>query len=252
MLAVCARGEVSMASARQSSEKTLVLIPFYQETFEQNFLLKAAGTGLAQGKGGLGFYQSQTATEIEGKQRRGTFFLKLAGQPWENLQYYGAVGIGNSSVDIPSATVTSTLHGDYPGMTYLAGIRSNIFPETEVTPAVSLDMGFSWSRFYFNSMDQHSAGTRDADIRFDTYEYHLGFSASRRFGDWEPYGGVKLIRRQARLKDLSSGEKVGGARDYASPFAGIKLPLSKREYFVAEMTFLDGFRFAAGLEIKLK
>lgn len=243
----CADAEVMMATARQNSEKSLILTPFYQETFEQKFLLEVLGSGAAKWTGGT--YSSQSEYKLKGKQRRGTFFVKLTGQPWENLQYYGAVGVGSSSIEIPSATVTNTFRGDEPGMTYLVGLRSNIFPETEVTPAVTVDLGFGWSRFYFDRMSQ---GTGIANIRLDTYEYHLGFSISRKFGDYQPYGGVNLVRRHARLKDISSGERAGGIEDYVSPFIGVKLPIFSRESFVAEMTFVDGVRLGVGLEMKLK
>lgn len=245
-----------MATARQSSEKSLVLTAFYQETFEQKFLLEVIGSGFAAWKkpdGSVEYYSSQSEHTIKGKQRRGTFFVKLTGQPWENLQYYGAAGVGRSSVEIPSATVTNTFRGDDPGMTYLVGLRSNIFPETEVTPAVTVDLGFGWSRFYFDRMSQLPwLGTTPARVRMDTYEYHLGFSVSRKFGDCQPYGGVNIVRRHTKLKDIPSGERAGGIEDYASPFIGVKVPVFSRESFVAEMTFVDGVRLGIGLEMKLK
>ncbi|MFH1619942.1 MAG: hypothetical protein ABIG11_08570 [bacterium] len=250
-LPACAKAELLMYTARQSSEKSLALTSFYQETVDQKFLFRVSGPGIAQGKGGL-VYASDGETDVKGEQRRGTFFVKLTGQPFENLQYYGAAGIGSSSVKIPSATVTNAFYGDNPGMTWQAGVRACIFPETELTPALSADLGFGWSRFHFNRMAQNSAGSSGVNVRFDTLEYHLAFQAGRRFGKWESYAGVNMVRRQAVLKDLDAGERAGGINDYVAIFAGTKLPLFSRESLVAEMSFVDGFRFGLGLEIKLR
>ena len=155
-------------------------------------------------------------------------------------------------MNIPSAAVTSTFYGDAPGITYVAGIRSNIFPETDVTPSITLDMGLGWTRVNFNRVDQHAAGSRAADLRLDVYEYHIGFSAGRRFGKTEPYAGVEIIRRQVKFKDLSTGSRAGGKLDEPSAFIGMKIPVFERESLIAEAAFSGGIRIGIGLSVRLK
>ena len=202
--------------------------------------------------------------------------VKVIYQPWDSVQYYAAFGMGDYSLSVPSVTLTNRLTGDKPGAIMTAGLKVVLYPDTMVTPAIAADLNLSRSRYWFNRV--FPGGTPGAnnniDQRLDLMQYQVAVEASHVFTlqdadeksdekaglvalrsqgfKLEPYGGVKWLRIQSDLKDLVNGTHTGGQQDTVTPFLGLRIPLAKNEGVFAEAQFVDGYAYAAGLELRFR
>lgn len=259
-----AGAQVLGTSARQLPKGSLKLLTYYQGTQDQTLNFTLAGTGGCATRNGLGFSCNQTGdVELEGNGGMGV--LKLVYQPWESFQYYATFGVGEYSVTVPSTTARGTLSGSNPGISYGAGLKAVIWPDTEVTPGIAIDASLTQSRYTFN---RNFPGTQTLADRInqslELWQYQVAFSASKLFtvveGEkierfksgikLEPYGGLKWTRIQAKLKDKQDGSTAGGKQDTISPFLGLRIPVYQNEGFFAEASFVNGYQYGAGLEIR--
>lgn len=258
-----AGAEVLGTSARQLPAGTWKWLVYYQGTEDQalNFSVRGGGNGnctAAPPSGAVGFPCNQAVkAEVVGSGRSAV--LKTIIQPWESLQYYASVGVGDYDIRIPSNTLTNLVTGDTPGYAFTAGLRWVVVPDTLVTPAVALDAGVTKSRYYFNR--RFPGGTPGANNnisqRLDLLESQVAVMASHLFTitdalKLEPYGGVKWSHTWADLKDLTDGGHAAGGKNSARPFLGLRVPVFEREGLFAEASFVDGTQFGAGLEIRFK
>lgn len=261
-------------TARQLPKGSLKLLAYYQGVQDQTLNFNIISSQGCATPNGVAFNCGQGGDfEIEGQ--GGAGMLKLVYQPHENLQYYGAVGAGNYSLSVPSATISNVVTGDRPGFLYQAGVKAVLLPDTEVSPAVALDLSVARAQYTFNR--RHPGGTPgadnrinqrlhlttyqvavqashvfnliDADEKVDAKEFSTPFRKGAGF-KLEPYGGVKWYRTIADLKDMADGSHAGGKKDTATPFLGLRLPLFQSEGLFAEASFIDGYQYAAGLEVR--
>jgi hypothetical protein len=261
-------------TARQSPKGSLKILAYYQGVQEQelNFNISAPAICTSQA-GGVSFACGQGG-DVEVKGRGGAGMLKLAYQHTESLQYYAAFGVGDYSLSVPSATITNDLTGDNPGTVMTVGAKVLILPDTVVSPALALDASISRSRYRFNRRFPGGIPGADNNInqRLDLMQYQAAVEASHVFTlidavdkadekaglasmreagiKLEPYGGVKWSRIQADLKDLVDGGHAGGQGDTVTPFVGLRLPVGQSNGLFAEASFLGGYQYAAGLEIR--
>lgn len=244
------------------------MLAFFQGTREQavDFRITGEGTCTSAAPSNISF-PCGNGGDVEAEGEGGMGVVKLVYQPWESFQYYAAFGVGDYTLRVPSATVTNVLTGDTPGQMYMTGLRAVLLPDTEVTPAIAVDAGLSWTRHTFNRRAPDLSG-REPKINqaLDMTQYQFAAMASKLFRvterekllmfedgvKLEPYGGVKWSRLQAKLKDLQTGGTAGGRHDAARPFIGLRVPVYKNEGFFAEATFVDGYQYAAGLEIRFR
>ncbi|MBI5881733.1 MAG: autotransporter outer membrane beta-barrel domain-containing protein [Elusimicrobia bacterium] len=206
--------------------------------------------------------------DVEGNGAYGT--VKVVYQPWETMQYYAAVGVGEYALKVPSTTVTNRLNGDTPGVSYTLGAKAVIFPDSVGMPALAVDASASWARQDLNR--QSPGGTPNVsgniDQRLDLLTYQVSVEASHLFTvvekdkldlvalkggvRFEPYGGVRWSRTVADLKDLVDGGHAGGSQDVVTPFLGLRVPLFEHEAVFAESSFVGGFHHAFGLEVRFE
>lgn len=267
LLASPARAQILGTSARQMAPGSLKLLAYYQGTQDQDLTFSLAGRGSCASANGVSFSCSQTG-DVEAEGSGGAGFVKLIYQPWDSFQYYGAIGVGEYSMRVPSATVVNTLSGDDPGMTYTAGMKVSVWPDTEFGPGIALDGSVSRSRYKFNRRFPGGTPGQNNNINqaLDLWQYQFAVEASHVFTivekdklvtmksgvKLEPYGGVKWTRTHAKLKDLQDGSSAGGKQDTISPFLGLKVPVFEHEGFFAEASFVNGYQYAAGLEVRFK
>lgn len=240
---------------------------YYQGTQEQTVSFSVTGDQGCASPNAVSFSCGQGG-DVEAEGNGGAGMIKLLYQPWESLQYYAGFGVGDYSLRVPSATVVNTLSGDSPGLTYTAGIRAVIVPDTDFNPAVAVDLSLTHSRYKLNR--RFPGGTPGQNNRInqalDFLQYQVAVTASHLFTivekerltaaplkngfKIEPYGGVKWTRLEATLKDLTDGSEAAGRQDTASPFLGVRLPIYENEGLFAEASFINGYQYAAGLEIR--
>ena len=63
---------------------------------------------------------------------------------------------------------------------------------------------------------------------------------------------MKWTRVQADLKDLGDGSHAGGQTDMVTPFLGFAVPVEEHEAFFAEASFVGGYHYGGGLELRFK
>jgi hypothetical protein len=259
-----AGAQLLATTARQSSSGSLKFLGYYQGVQDQtlNFSINDSGTCSTQNN--LSF-SCGSSGNIAAKGSGGAGMLKVVWQPWERFQYYAMFGAGDYSMSAPSATVTNVYTGDNSGRIYGAGLKASIVPDTIVaadgfpTPAIALDLSATRSQYNFNRRNPSGASTVSTNItqRLELMTYQFAVEASHLFTvdqnfKFEPYGGVKWTRVQADLKDLGDGSHAGGQQDTASPFLGLRVPVEDHEAFFAEASFVDGYHYGAGLELRFK
>lgn len=258
-LAEAAGAQVLGTSARQLPKGSLKILAYYQGTQAQELTFSVRGTGgcaAAPPSGSVSFGCDQ-AGDVDAEASGGMGVVKAIYQPWESLQYYASVGIGDYSLRVPSSTITNTLTGDNPGASFTFGAKAVIYPDTIVTPAIALDASITNSYYTFNRRFPGGTPGQSNMInqRLNLWQYQFAVESSHLFSfekSWkvEPYGGVKWIRIQSDLLDLQSGSHAGGQTDVVSPFLGVRLPAYEHEAFFAEASFVGGFQYGAGLEVR--
>lgn len=262
---VSAQAQLLGTTARQLPKGSLKLLTYYQGVQDQSLKFNVIGA-----RGGQG-----DDVDVTGK--GGAAMLKLVYQPWESLQYYAAYGVGDYSLSVPSVTAPNSLQGDQPGHAVTVGAKAVLYPDTQFTPAFAIDVSLSRSRYYFNRRFPGGTPGISGNInqRLDLMQYQVALQASKIFTikdaddkadekegpavllrhsgfKIEPYGGVKWARVQADLKDMIDGDHSGGGQDSVSPFLGVRIPFYQNEGLFAEASFVDGYQYGAGLEIRFK
>lgn len=252
-----ARAEVLASSARQLPAGSLKLLTYYQGVQGQTVRFDVSG-GACTTKNGVGFACDQ-AGQLDAEGSGGMGVVKLIYQPWDYLQYYGSIGVGDYTLSVPSSTVTTALTGDSLGLAGTIGVRATIYPDTIVTPALALDASLTGSRYDFNRRDPSGAPGLSDQINetLTLWQYQLAVETSHLFSvenlKVEPYGGMKWIRTRSDLHDRQDGTHAGGQLDTVTPFLGLKVPATDHEAFFAEASqFLDGYQYAGGLEVRFK
>lgn len=258
LLAPRAGAQLLATSARQQSGGSLRFLAHYQGVSGQTLNFSVNDSGSCSSQNGVSFPCGQAGDyEAEGSGSGG--IVRLIWQPGERFQYYATYGVGDYSLKVPSATVTNVLTGDRLGQTFGAGLKASIVPDTVVTPAIALDVSAARSQYDFNR--RFPGGTPGANNnisqRLTLMTYQVAVESSHLFtisDSWklEPYGGLKWVRVQADLKDLTDGSHAGGKQDTATPFLGLRVPAGEKEAFFAEASFVGGLQYGAGLEIRFK
>ena len=241
-----------MAPARQAGEGSVRLTAFVAGVSDEGLLFHANGTGSASTSTTGTLFSSQSGSDVDAQGGGSQLFFKLSAQPFEGFEYSLIGGLGHYGVKVPSASATSDLTGDRVGTTVGAGIRWTMVPDTLVTPAAALDVSALHSQFSLTRLDVPGAGGQNVDERLTLDRLQAALVLSKRWGSWEPYGGVKWLRTFAKLKDLSTSETAGGTKDATIPFLGARFKAFERESLVAEAAFTNGFQVGGGVEIKFK
>lgn len=251
-------------TARQASSGSLKFLAYYQGAQDQTLRFTVNDSGTCSASNGVAFSCGQ-AGDIDAKGSGGAAAMKILWQPWERFQYYGMFSAGDYSVRVPSATITNLLTGDTRGLTYGVGIKASVVPDTIVavdglpTPAIALDLSIARSLYDFNrrSPGGTPGASNSINQRLELMTYQFAVESSHMFVvdehvKLEPYGGMKWTRVQTDLKDLVDGSHAGGQKDSVSPFFGFRVATGEHEALFAEASFVDGYHYGAGLELRFK
>jgi hypothetical protein len=253
-----AGAQLLATTARQASSGSLKFLGYYQGVQNQTLNFNTNDSGTCTAPGGASFACGQSGT-VSAKGTGGAGMMKIVWQPWERFQYYAMYGVGDYSVSVPSTTVTNVLTGDSHGQIYGAGLKASIVPDTLVTPAIALDLSIAQSLYNFNR--RFPGGTpgvsNNISQRLTLMTYQFAVESSHLFvldAQWklEPYGGIKWTRVQTDLKDLGDGSHAGVQTDTLTPFLGLRVPVEEHEAFFAEASFVDGYHYGGGLELRFK
>jgi hypothetical protein len=256
-MATSAGAQLLGTTAHQESSGSLKILGYYQGVQNQTVNFTTNDSGTCTAPGGASFACGQSGT-IAAKGSGGAGMLKIVYQPFDRFQYYAVYGVGQYSMSVPSTTVTNVLTSDNYGQIYGGGLKASIVPDTIVSPAISLEAALTQSVYNFNrSYPGVPPGGPNINERLTLMTYQFAVEASHLFTideNWklEPYGGVKWYRVQADLKDLGDGSHAGGQTDTVTPFLGLRIPVEGHEAFFAEASFVDGYHYGGGLELRFK
>ncbi len=283
LLAVSAGAQQTLgATARQLPQGSLKFMAYYQGEQAQTLNFNIANSGNCTSSNGVGFGCGQSG-DTEAKGSGGQMMFKMLYQPWESFQYYVVGGLGDYQLNLASNTLTNQLTGDTPGWTFGGGLRAVILPDTDYSPAIAADVSAVRSQYKFNRIYPGGGGpTQNTSINenLGMTQYQVAVVASHLFTivdamdaaeakemenakngfaplrlngvKLEPYGGVKWTRIQTDLHDLQNGSHAGGQKDTISPFAGLRIPAYEHEAFFVEASFVDGYVYSGGMEIRFK
>ncbi len=252
---VCAFASELMGPATQSSEKKVRAEVYYRQIFKQKLNLDVSSTARYRVQQATLTTNSTASLDAEGSGNG--IMSKVSFQPFETpIQYYVMGGAGQYELKLPSGTYSNAHATDNPGYTVGGGIKYTVVPHTIVTPAVSVDLSATHSRYKlsnFKSGDGQTAG--EINQTFTIFEIQGAATVSKKFlfdlGDGkasvDPYLGVKAIRTRTTFDDNSTGGTFSGTRMDVSPFLGLKFKPFPYEGLVFEASFLTEFGFAAGL-----
>lgn len=243
-------------SARQSPSGSLKLLAYYQGVSEQAVDFNVAGSGSCTSASGAVSFACGQSGNVEAKGDGSAGMLKLALQLGDYVQPYAIFGSGSYELSVPSTTLVNELTGQ-SGLLYGGGVKVSVVPETLVDTAIALDLGYARSSYDFTRIAPGGApnsGPLDQTLTLDTFQ--LAVEASRSFAlkggsRVEPYGGVKMMRVEADLKDHPSGGHAGGKTDTASPFLGLRWAGERLAGFV-ESSFVGGYHHGAGVECRFR
>ncbi|HVC08625.1 MAG TPA: hypothetical protein VNH15_01640 [Elusimicrobiota bacterium] len=247
--------QISAQTARQGTPGGWQVSAYYQGVSDQdlNFNL-SGGSAACSSKNGIAFAcgQSAGALSVHGSGDAG--LIRAVYQPWDGFQYSAAVGAGYYSLSVPSASATQNYAGSGAGPIFSLGVQDVIFPDTIVTPAVAVNIGFSGAMYPLDRMNDSAGNVSAVNDTLTLLEYQLGVEASHVFplSGWrvEPYGGVKWYRVDADLKDATLGSHSGGFRDTLAPVVGLRIPTSDHEGLFAEAAYVGGFQYGGGLSLR--
>lgn len=236
-------------SARQNASGSLKFLTYYQGASEQAVDFTVAGAGSCTSVNGAVSFACGQSGDVDARGSGHAAVLKLAVQLGDYVQPYATFGSGSYELSVPSTTLTNKLTGN-SGLLYGGGVKFSVVPETLVDTAIALDLGYTRSVYDFSRIAP-TAGPIEQRLTLDAFQ--LAVEASRQFAlkraKLEPYGGVKMMRVQADLKDLPSGGHAGGKTDTASPFLGLRVAGERVASFV-ESSFVGGYHYGAGVEIR--
>jgi hypothetical protein len=160
-----------------------------------------------------------------------------------------SAGIGNYILDIPSDPASNELSGQDRGAVLGIGARKLLFPDTIVSPAVAVDFGISRALYDLDTFRSGNTAPQAVNDELDITEFQADVVVSKRIGKFEPYGGLKVFRKNAVLSDKTGFSNVSGTEDGAGLFFGARLNYYEHEALVIEGSCMGETSFNAGINI---
>ncbi len=246
-----------MAPATQLGEKRAHIEVYYKHTARQDLRLDISRGGSVAVNGSTIATTSTSEAEIEGG--GDAVMSRITFQPFDGgLRYYVVGGLGNYHIKVPSGTFSNTFSTDNPGFVVGGGVRYTLVPHTVVSPALSMDLSATHSRYNlsrFNSGDRRVSG--DTGYLMTVFELQGALTLSKKFmfnlGDhrssFDPYLGIKVQRLRTGLDSLSTGEHHSGTHTAYAPFFGFKFKPFPYEGLVVEGSVLNELSASLGLTL---
>ncbi|MFH1282454.1 MAG: hypothetical protein ABII27_02175 [bacterium] len=154
---------------------------------------------------------------------------KVTVKVYENWHVFFKAGTIGSDLEYGSFKYKKD--NEFDGALFGGGVKYNLFPDTVVTPAISIDIGVTHFTTDLKRLESPSfIGEQKINHEIESLEWQGVFYISKKFFALEPYGGVKLIINDLKWKDNNpdATETIDGDNQGVSPFLGVRfnfLPL---------------------------
>lgn len=223
------------------------MVSFYLNRSDENLSLKI--TNREEIRIGGNSYFSDVSNDLEAEGRGEAAIVKVIVNPWSGFYYWLKAGSGSYELEIPSVTVRNRLSGMNHGVIAGMGIRSLLFPETIVTPALALDFGVNYRKYDFNTLQPEGGQKSVIQNTFEITDLQAAVLISRKSKGIEPYGGVKVSRSYVTLSDVPSLGKISGSKDTAGVVIGTHLYPFPHESLFIEGVFSEKTSYSVGWKI---
>lgn len=188
--------------------------------------------------------------DIESPGKGQATVAKYLVNPADGKYFWLKAGTGSYELELPSNTVKNTLSGSEKGVIMGAGVRSRLFPDTVVSPAVSVELGVDYERYNLNRNVQSNSAVSVIDKKLEFVNIQAAVVVSKELKRIVPYGGLKVFRTSVTLTDNNNNGKAKGEKDNAGVFIGAKVSLLKQVGFTVESSFVGETSFAFGFNIR--
>ncbi len=252
---VCAFATELMSPATQLGDKKVRAEVYYRQIFKQKLNIDVGATSRI--RVGASTLTTNSSTELQSEGSGNGIMSKVSFQPFDTpIQYYVLGGAGQFDLKIPSGTYSNTHATDNPGYILGGGIKYTVVPYTIVTPAVSVDVSATHSRYKLSNFKSGDGATVGGISQvFTIFELQGAITVSKKYlfdlGDnkasVDPYLGVKAIRTRTNFDDNSTGDHFSGTRTDVAPFLGLRFQPFPHQGLVLEGSLLSETAFSAGL-----
>lgn len=200
--------------------------------------------------GGSSTIFSSSDADFEMEQKTSDLTLAFNVKPREGLAYSLYVGqVQEFELEFSSASQTNRLESTSDGWRWGLGLSGMLAPISPVSIGVSWSLGYTQTNV---SLDRFQGGpvVYDVDESLRQEEFQGSLQAIKRWKEFEPYVGLKLMRQKTRLQDNVSKSRVSGYNDGVSPFVGMRWAMFDREFLQVEGSFVDEESLTAGLVVQ--
>jgi len=164
--------------------------------------------------------------------------------PWVKI----GTSIGEYKLVIPSYTATNYYSGSKNNLVYGIGIKILLFPDTVVSPALSLEVGCTSFIHEIDKLYQNNSSIGERiSYRLKISEKQGAILVSKRFSNLEPYSGFRIFHKTSQLRDENSAKKVNGEKDGCSLFFGLKMLLYRSVRAIFEIGSVGETILSVGL-----
>jgi hypothetical protein len=195
---------------------------------------------------GSNSFFSNVTSDFSCKGRAMSLLAKVEFNPFDGFYYWLKAGSGSYELEIPSSSVKNKLSGQDYGSIVGFGMRSQLFPDTIVTPGVALEFGGTYSAYDLDIFRSGGDPKQLVSDKLELFEAQGACIISKKLRKFEPYGGLKVFRTYAVLADKANMASVSGGKDSAGLFAGTRIYVHQKESVVLEGNFVGETSFSLG------
>lgn len=235
--------------ARQIALKDCQVALYYSQ-LEQDLNFKVTSVDQIIVPGSAIGYFSKVTNDFKCSGKTERVLLKIITNPTGGFYYWFKAGAGKYELEIPSQTVTNKLSSLDNGYLLGIGLRSQIFPDTIVTPAIAVGLGLNYSLYDLEKFRTENNPGELVDNKLSLTEVQLDLLFSKEFRKFEFFGGAKVLRTYANLTEKQSLSEVSGFKDNIGLFLGSRIKIHSNESLFLEGSFLNEKGFSVGWNVE--
>lgn len=189
------------------------------------------------------------------------YAAKLSVKVWEGWHAYVRAGKFTPEIEkvVSGATTKYENKDDFNGSVFGGGVKWVMFPDTLVSPAVTVDLGITqWSADFnkFSNLGLPAGITINANSGIDATEIQGAVMVSKKLLMFDPYAGLRAMSTKVKWQttvDIGSqtfvDKELEGDGDGVSPFVGVKFTFLPLVSVVVEGSFVQETNISAGVRV---
>ncbi len=177
--------------------------------------------------------------------------LKFVISPFLKWNVYGKFGIGTCAIEIPYINDTFKYLSDtkvWTGRTFGIGLRYILFPDTIVTPGISVDAAWNHKNYTLSKLEKKGESNNFTGA-YISEEIQTAFLIGKKFSIAEPYGGLKIIAVNGKLTDKTVSQSIDEKHSGLAVFIGSKITIYPIVSVICEFTYGNEILYLLGLSV---